>query len=229
MFEYSKAAFGKVVSDVKKLVYACDITVQALMIVYLIYALVTDAGKLWANIPLLVICVGYFLFFLLYTKGNPFHKRNGAEKTVGKIVKYSKLFIKFCTLGVTLYGIYIATTHPTAPAVMLAAMSIVGWLLQVVFEVIKLIVENLFDLAKEAVTADVEEIMKPVTTVKNFFKKNTEQETEPAKEKTKRRLWLDEKVSKMREEKRAKKEAESLAKKQAKLAKKNPPQIEDKK
>ena len=99
----------------------------------------------------------------------------------------------------------------------LAALSIVGWLLQVIFEVIKLIVENLFSLAKEAVTADVEEILKPITTVKNFFKKNTEPAEEPA-EKSKRRLWLDEKVSQLRELKKA----EKLAKKQAKRNKKTP-------
>jgi hypothetical protein len=62
MFEYSRAAFGKVVSDIKKLVYACDIAAQSVMIVYLFYAISTGAGKLWANIPLLVLCVGYFLF-----------------------------------------------------------------------------------------------------------------------------------------------------------------------
>lgn len=228
MFEYSRAAFGKVVSDIKKLVYACDIAAQSVMIVYLIYAILTPAGKMWANIPLLVLCVGYFLFFLISTKGKFDYRFDSTQKKVGKFVRYSKLLIKFCTLGVTLYGIYIATTRPTAPAVILAALSIVGWLLQIIFEVIKLIVENLYDLAKEAVSADVEEIMRPVTTVKNFFKKSPEQETDEPKEKTKRRLWLDEKVSKLREEKRAKKDAEKQAKKQAKLNKKNPIKTEEK-
>ena len=220
MFEYSKTAFNKVFNDIKKLVYACDVSVQALMIVYLIYALIADGGKLWVNIPLLVLCAGYFLFFLITTKGNPLHKPNPSAKRVGKIVKYSKLLIKFCSLGVTLYGIYIATTKMTALSIILAAMSIVGWIFQVVFEIISLIIGNLFQLASEAVEADVEEIMRPVNTVKNFFKKATGQEIEQPKEKSKRRLWLDEKVAKLREEKAMKKQADKQAKKQAKLNKK---------
>lgn len=217
MFEYSKTALKKVVNDIKKLVYVCDVVVQSLMIFYLIYAIVTQAGKLWANIPLLTICAAYFLYFLITTKADPLYKQDATQKKLRKAVKYSKLCIKFCSLGVTLYGIYVATTHVTALSVILAATSLVGWILQVVFEIIKILAENLYDLAKEAVKADVEEIMKPVATVKNFFKNRSKEETDDLKPKSKRRLWLDEKVAQLRtqrlEEKKAKKQARKEKKK----------------
>ena len=70
MLEYSKAAFNKIVNNVKRITYACNVAMQSVMIVYLIYAIVTQAGKMWASIPLLVVCSVYFLFFLITTNGH---------------------------------------------------------------------------------------------------------------------------------------------------------------
>jgi hypothetical protein len=73
----------------------------------------------------------------------------------------------------------------------------------------------------------VEEITKPITTVKNLIKKATGKEVEAPKEKSKHRLWLDEKVKQIREErinaKQAKKQERlqiKAQKRQERLAKK---------
>ena len=220
MLEYSKAAFKKILNDTKKLLYVCNVTMQSFIIIYLIYALCTHAGKLWANIPLLVLCAGYFVFFLVATKCNPLHKIDPSHKKFAKVVKYSKLFIKLCTLCVTLYGIYVATTHVTALSIILTTLSLLSWLLQVVFEVICILVEKIYTLLLDAVEADVEVIMKPVTTVKNFIKKATGKEVEPPKEKSKHRLWLDEQVRQTLAERKAQKDAKKQARKEAKANRK---------
>ena len=63
--------------------------------------------------------------------------------------------------------------------------------------------------AEEALDADVENLLKPVKTVGNFFKKAMGQEVPPSAEPSKRRLWLDKKMSERRE--LAKQEKERLA------------------
>jgi hypothetical protein len=228
MLEYSKAAFHKIVNNVKRLTYVCNVAMQAVMVVYLIYATATGSGKMWANISLLTICLAYFIFFLITTKCNPFTQRPVPQKHVQRAVQYTKLCIRLCSLGVSLYGVYVATTHVTGWSIILTILSLLTWLLQVILEVIKYIVEDVAKLLKDAVEADVETIMKPVTTVKNFFKKATGQEIEPAKEKSKHRLWLDEQVQKMLAERKAKKLEMKRAKSKKKRQSSKEEQTDDK-
>ena len=57
---------------------------------------------------------------------------------VGKAYRWSKIGIKTFTLAATLYGIHIATTKVTTTAVIFAALTVIAWMMNVIFELIKL-------------------------------------------------------------------------------------------
>ena len=190
MLDYTKAAIKQTADDFKKVDYIRNVATQVLYIAYLIYALIAPTGYLAANIPLLVLSVGYFIFFLIAT-----HKRT--EKKLKKIVKTvftrCKQAINFFTLGVTVYGIWLTAEQVTPFSLILCSLMIVGWVLQIVFEIIIKFFSKRVNLIIEGLEADYENMTKPVRSVGNFFKKVTGKEIEE-KEPTKARVFLDKKV-----------------------------------
>ncbi|MBQ8685005.1 MAG: hypothetical protein IJ514_02390 [Clostridia bacterium] len=220
MFDYTKAAITKVVDDFKRLDYVRNIATQILYILYLVYALVAGAGIFIANALLLLLSVAYFVFFMIVTTGKLTRAKAQTRKTVRRVFTRCKQLVKLFTLGVMVYGIYAATTHVTPLSVVLSALLIVGWVLQLVFEVVFRFFVNRASFLIEGLEADYENLVKPAKTVGNFFKKLTGKELEPEKERTKTRVWLDEKVAENKAEKKEKKARTKRAKRKARIEEK---------
>ena len=216
MLDYTKIALQKIADDFKRLVYIFSIITQLAYMAYLAYALVAGVGIFWVNVTLASIAVAYFLFFMIVTRGNALYVKQGLHKVVQKIFKISKMLLKVFTIGVMLYGVYSTTQNVTPIGVILSALMIVGWLLQLIFEVLGNVVSSRFQLLLSAIEADKDEMTKPVKAVGNFFKRITGQEVEPEKEKSKTRIWLDKQVEEKRAKRRDEKSQEKAAKKQAK-------------
>ncbi|MBE7100966.1 MAG: hypothetical protein E7364_05085 [Clostridiales bacterium] len=217
MFDYTKTAVNKIVADFKKFFHRFSVCAQIVYIAYLIYALFANT-ELWIiNTILLVISVAYFIFFLIATAKDADKK---LKKRVKTIFTRCKQVIKLFTLGIMLYGIWQTSTHVDPLSVILTALMIVGWVLQILFEVIFTFFLNKVNFVWEAVQADREEITKPVKNIGNFFKRITGKEIEEEKEPTKNRLLLDGMVEEYREKKSEEKNAKKRAKKQAKLEEK---------
>lgn len=232
MLDYTKAAIKKTFDDFKRLDYIRNLSTQILYIAYLVYALFAGAGVFAANVVLVAISVAYLGFFLFVTLGQTSKLKQKTKKIVTRVFVRCKQLIKLFTLGVMLYGIYSTTNHATPISVILSALMIVGWILQIVFEVVLRYFLNRAQFILEGMEADLETVTKPVKTVGNFFKKLSGKEVEPEKEKSKNRIWLDNKVAENRaateerkqEDKRTAKERkreEKLAKKRAKADAKN--------
>lgn len=216
MLEYTKAAIKQTVDDFKKVDYVRNVVTQVLYIAYLIYALIAGNGYLWANIPLLLLSVAYFAFFLVAT-----HKRmeKKLKATVKTVFTRCKQVIKFFTLGLMVYGIWLTAENVTPLGLILSSLMIVGWVLQILFEIILKFFSARVNLIIEGLEADYETMTKPARNVGNFFKKMTGQEIE-VKEPSKARLLLDKKVVEAREEqKQLKKEKVLLKKEERKAAK----------
>lgn len=97
---------------------------------------------------------------------------------------------------------------------------IVGWILQIVFEVLIKILTNRVNFILEGLEADLDNMLKPVRSVGNFFKKVTGKEVAPPKEPTKNQLKLKAKVEAFRAEQKRKKEEERLRREAQKSAEK---------
>ena len=209
MFDYTQAAAKQIAADFQKVLYIISVCSQAVYIGYLLYALFAGAGVLWVNIVLLAISSAYFAFFLITTKCG--RHPNGAkakiiQKTGKRVYKYCKMLLKIYPLALTIYGFYQTTEKVSFFALLLVCFMIIGWILQIVFEVFGAIFSNRFALIMDGVKADVEEIKRPVTAVGNFFKKITGKEVETPKEPTKNQLKLREKVEQFRAERKEKRE-----------------------
>ncbi len=221
MLDYTKAALRKTLDDFKKVDYVRNIITQLLYIGYLVYAVCTKVGFIWVDVALLALSVAYFVFFMVMTEGKPLQPPKRGHKFGKKLFKRCKQLLKLFNLGVMIYGVYFTTERVSPFAVILSVLMIVLWLLQIIFEVLIRILTSRAKLIIEGLEADYESIVKPVKSVGNFFKKIAGKEVEPPKEKSKNRVWLDQKVEENRAEKKEKKRQEKLDKKQAKKAAKS--------
>ena len=198
MFDYTKAAFKKIVDDFKKIDFARSIITQGIYMAYLIYAICIQSGVLGVNIALLTLACAYFGFFL-YMKTRGVQKQ--VKKLVQKIYKWCKRLIKLFNLGVMIYGLSITASHFTALSLILAALMIVGWVLEILFEVVFRFFVNKAKFIMEGMEADYKNLTKPVKTVGNFFKKLTGKKVEEEPEPTKNRIILDKMVAQERAQK----------------------------
>lgn len=217
MIDYTKAAFHKIFNDFKRFFYFFQIGTYIVYLLYLVYALISQRGIVYVNVILLVLTAAYLTFFICYRQSEKQNKR--LKQTVRKIFKWSKWGIKLFTIGVALYGIYYTAKDVTVISVVLSAFMIIGFVLDILCEGIIYFVKSKANFIYEAIQADVETTLKPVTTVGNFFKKLKGEEVE-VKEPTKNRMKLDELVAIAKAEKQQKKADEKRAKKEKKRKRK---------
>ena len=210
MLDYTKMAIKQTISDLKKTDYIRNVATQIIYIIYLIYTLIVGTGYLALNIVLLVISTSYFVFFLTMTSLGKTPEGKTVKKTGTAVYVWCKRLIKLFTLGLTVYGICTAVEHVSALSVILAALMIVGWCLQIIFEVLIKILTNRVNFILEGLEADLDNMLKPVRSVGNFFKKVTGKEVTPQKELTKNQLKLKEKVEAYRAEQKRKKAEEKI-------------------
>lgn len=211
MIDYTKVAVKKIFDDFKHFVYLFQVCVYILYTLYLIYAIITQSGILAVNIILLVFSLAYLIFFIVYNQRK--QKNKTLKKVITEIFKWSKRAIKLFTIGVALYGVYETSKNVNPLSVVLSALMVVGFVFDLLFDLIIRFVSKRIHFVYEAIQADVETITKPFTAVKSFFKR----EDAPPPPPTKNRLLLDELVATARAEKADKK----LSKKEKKRLEKD--------
>ena len=217
MLEYTRAAINKTVADLKKFNFIFNIVIQLLYVFYLIYAIFAPAGSLWVNVVLSVVSVGYLVFYTVtYDDGR---ENRRIRIITRRWYKWFKISLRAFTLGTMIYGIYAASTHLTVISLTFVAFMIVGWMLQVIFELVVMFAESKLQFLYEGIKADFENITKPARVAKDVIMKIAGKEPEPKPEPTKHRLILNEHVAFLRAERARKKEerkAEKKLKKQQK-------------
>ena len=226
MIDYTKVALKKIFDDFKQFVYVFQVCVYILYTLYLIYAIITKSGILAVNIVLLIFSIAYLIFFIVYNERK--QKNKALKKVVTEIFKWSKRAIKLFTIGVALYGVYETSKNATPLSVVLASLMVVGFVFDLLFDVIIRFISKRIHFVYEAIQADVETITKPFTAVKSFFKR---EDTPPPPPPTKNRLILDELVAAAKaernDEKLSKKEKKRLEKRRKKELKSKPAPIEE--
>ncbi len=215
MFDYTMTAVQKIKSDFQKIIFACSVFVQTLYVAYLITALCVGAGNAIVNGILLGLSALYLGFYLVMY----FRETRGAKQTkkiVETIYKWSKRLIKVYTLAAAIYAIILTEGNANHFTVLITAFMLVGFVLQILLEIVyKLVVSRLM-LLVEGIKADIA----PVTKTVNFFKKLKGEEVESDPEKNKQREWLDKNVVVYRAERAEEKAARKLAAKARKAAQK---------
>ena len=206
MLDYSKAALKQVESDFKMLVHLLTLSGLVTYLIYIVYALVTNAGEGWINITLGAATLSYLVYYLTcyYITGV-----DSDSRRVGKSYKVFKLAMKAISLLTAIYGIYNTAGRVSAVSVIITSLMVVVWILQVLFELVSYFVRTRLRLIVEGLEADFENMIKPLTAARDFARKIVGKPVAEKKTPSKLRVFLDEKVKIIRErraeEKREKK------------------------
>lgn len=172
MFKYTKAAVSVFIRDMKIIANIFKYGALSLSLAYYIYALVVGIGNNIINI-ILVSIIGCFALFELITL--PFDINKLTKKIVNKIYKWSKLVIKAFTLGTTLYSLYLSSTTTNGLSIVLATLTTIIFVLQLIIEIISILFDRYKDLLFEAAKQDVDEmknnLSKPAEKVINIVRK----------------------------------------------------------
>lgn len=235
MLDYTRAIFEKTRKDLNTALTLFQFGTQILYIAYLIYLVVKPNSIWYLHLILLIISAAFLVFDIVTAKNiraiksekiSFFKKRMRNErlsrakqnrKNVARIKFYSSHVIKIFVLASAFYPIIVspASVHPLS--IMCTTAMVLLWIIQIVFEVLKLILEGRGELFMEALRADVEFVSKPVSVVKNTFNKIIGREVETEEAPTKDRVYLDKLVEKNKNE-RASEKASARAEKKERLS-----------
>lgn len=222
MFDYTQVALKKIIEDIKKFIFVFKLVTHVFIIAYLIYDIIRQTGILWVDIPMLAVCVAYFVFFLIISNKKKDKSKKKIYAILTNVFQRTKLLINLVNIAVLIYGMCVTVEHVSHFAIISLALTAIGWMLSVLLEIIVTAIEKRFEFLMEAIQADINPVKTAVTKTGNFFKKITGQETIeiPVPVPTKNRLRLDEMVADFREKKQTEKIAKKQERKEKKLAEK---------
>lgn len=155
MFDYTQAAFKKIMSDFKKIRMTITIGVHLLSIVYLIYALATQTGFLAVNISLLALTAAYFVFFIVME--SKMHAKK-LKRRVKNVYAWCKRLIKLPVLGIAVYGLALSKTNFDPLSFLITLLMIIGWILDILFYFIIRFIEIEKAYLLDSLHRDAEEI-----------------------------------------------------------------------
>ena len=146
----------------------------------------------------------YSVFYLFtHDKREIKEERRG----VAKIYKAALILIKGIGLAMTIYGIYIATERVSVTTVIFAALTTVGWTINIATTLTFNFLEAEARYLMSAIEADAEIVTKPKEKITNAIKVVCGEEIETPEEPSKARKKLDAEVAAFRTEREREKEA----------------------
>ena len=225
MLDYTRAIFDKTRKELNTALALFQFGTQAIYIAYLFYLVIAKNTIWYLHLALLLISIAFLVFDIVTTKnirsiknekfsifGKRKHNKKLAlakqkRKNVVRIKFYVSHVIKIFVLASAFYPIVVApeSVHPLS--IMCTTAMVLLWIIQIVFEVLKLILEGRGELFMEALHADMEFVTKPVSNVKNAFNKIMGREVAEEEAPTKERVYLDELVQAAKDKKSELKEA----------------------
>lgn len=175
MAKNSFSAFQKIKNVFLRIKLVFDIIIPLFPIAFLIYSLAVSMGFLWANIITLSLSVAHYIFHVIVL----FQAREDKElkKTIKLIYKTCVRFVKFLTLAISIYGLWLSITHINLLTLLLTALSLFGWIFQVTLDIIIHIVTSYAKFIEEAFLVNAEKAKKPAELLKpNVEKKRVNEE-----------------------------------------------------
>lgn len=156
MFKYTAIAFRNFSTAFKKGKLTIGISLFIFTLAFCIYNLVMERGFFYITVALLSLCVMQSLFKILLRKKTT----EKLKKALSHICKITTLALKTFTLAVTLYGIYVGTANADGISIILATLSIILWVLQVLLEIVMLVVVPKLELLWAGFLIDMKPIFK---------------------------------------------------------------------
>lgn len=188
MFDYTRAAGAMILADLKKWRNHFQIFFSLFTLLYLAYCLLRPVGIFYINLSLAVIYVAYTVFQLVTYKT----ENRRIKKRVARTYKWARLLLRAVTLAGALYGIYVASTAVDGISLILATLTIIMWILQVLLEILTIVIEPRIRLFSAGVMEDVRPV---VTALKKMHLSDNDWDYEAyqrERELLERRIVIDE-------------------------------------
>ena len=200
MFNYTKTAIDIIVNDLKRIYFVFNILLLSLYIGYLVYAITSPIGNRIINGVLLALSCIYLAFFVI-THGRSDTSAKRIKKNTRRVYAWTKIAINTFTVAIASYGIYTTVDNVKPAAVVMLVLMVLGWLMSVMLQAAIYFIDSRAHLVIEAIKADKEATLKPITSVTTAVKKLVGKET-PKKEPNRLRQFLDERVEKKKAKKK---------------------------
>lgn len=167
MFDYSRAALGLVVEDIRKIARRISFVLSLGLYIYLIASIILGFGYWIANVCLIAIKVAYDIIEEVTSKDKKANRKT--RKMAKRGYKYSRLAINGLTIGATMVNMALHPASVTAIAIISTTLLIIVWVLQVLFEIIAFIFEQEVRLIMAGIQKDTRGFTKTINTVKSFL------------------------------------------------------------
>ena len=167
MFDVTKETIRRTSIKMKKVAHITEIMVQLFYIGYLVFALFMQRGIAITNGILLVICCGYFLFYVITVKYKYTKKEKLQRKRVKRLVKWAKIIIKIVVIGFAIAEMIMFEENRTISSSVLLAIMIVSLLITIILDLLVAAITNEMELIYGAFMKDMEKGIK----IYNFFSK----------------------------------------------------------
>ena len=204
MLKYTVAAWNTIVNDMKLISKLATIIMQSFMIVYLTLGIIFTNGNVIVNSVLLGLTVVHFGLYLC-TDGKKGETAKRVKGVSSKVYTYAKLMINAVSLASIIYSIYVSPDIVSSITLVTTPLMIVLWVLQLLFELVKIYVERRATLFIDGIKMDFEVVIKPLTKARNLLHDfiGEEREAEDTVTESSRRI-LTEQASIDEEEKKKK-------------------------
>ena len=166
MFNNTLKTLRGVLNDITRLLTVITVASQLITIGYFSYSSAVGNGYLPVNITLIAVSAVYLVLYLASKIRKENTRLKKVRKRARRITKAVKLTLKALTLSVTVYGIYLAG-DADGISIILATLSIIFWIIQTLFEIIRYYGEIKFEELRESLRRDFEEIKAPAENVIN--------------------------------------------------------------
>lgn len=167
-FDNTRDAFRKLKGYFKGIKWVTSYGTHGLMIIYLSLALAFSLGNLVANAICLPITIAILITTIVFTIGErKWTERRRAKRKLRKAknwLKAGKILVSAYSLGVTLYGMFIAASMVSPISIVLTTLLIIMWVVNLVVEICNVLADKLIDLFEESLRKDLQWI----TDSKNF-------------------------------------------------------------
>lgn len=209
MFDNTIAVINKTVSDINKAAFIVQLSFYSFIVVSLIYKLFTQEEIILNLILLVLSSLCLILFIVNHYNTNP--KLKKALKDTKKIYRKTKIVVQLISFIIVLASIAFVSTATIVLSI-IALLSILGWILSVILEIVSSFVEKRLQMFTEALNMDFEPVLNPLNGTVNFFRQAVGKEpVYPQKLKYEKQIKKlasvrKEEKSKIKEEKRIERE-----------------------
>ncbi len=152
MFTYTRAVLYDTLKDIKKIVFYLSIIVSVFTILIPLFKIIMNTGFLIANIVLLIVACGTFVYSF-YIDKKEIDSKKELKKSVKQITKWIKRIVKFTVIIYS--GCELLKAEYDVIALVLFLITVFGWLLELIFAGVCKAIEKKIDFIIKAFNTDM--------------------------------------------------------------------------